>query len=410
MNGNMGNLKSKKLSIINSNDLIKIRTVINNINNNRNEKRTFTNNEFIQYNSNKLIMHNIDELMEPQEEEIIIKKKLLSRKNQLDRENKRDLLKINTERIEIKNKINLINANANKLSEELKTAKNNFNEQIQSLSDYYYQILKKGFDVRRNGLIWVIIKLMELNAFIDYSHFPSFLDVEQINYLMKMGAKVYEVKELIKLFQLLKNKEKMIKEGYIIENKNKEKEEKNEKLNEIKKNNNNKIGDNYVEYLEGVQRKYEGDVVFTLNDDIEEKNINKTYHYLKDVILNKDHKIMETYYIPGSLSEYFSKDEKFREYFDDVYYLNEEISKRQREIKREREKELKYYRNKFKDINFKDNNIEENMNDINTLIKSEKDKKQTESDKDLFDKVNEENRRNVRKMIFCALFGNGTPM
>ena len=115
----------------------------------------------------------------------------------------------------------------------------------------------------------------------------------------------------------------------------------------------------------------------------------------------------KTYYIPGSLAEYFSKDKKFREYFDDVYYLNEEINKRQREIQRERDKELKYYRNKFRKNG---KNVNENIHEINTFIKPEKEKNQTEKENDLFDHVNEENRRNIRKMIFCALFGNGTPM
>ena len=406
MNTNMGNLKSKKLSIINSQELNKIRTVIhNNIGNDRNIKRSFTNNKNILSYQNNLILSKIEEIIEPKEEELVIKQKLLSQKTYLDKENKKNLYIINTERNQIKDKISEIDERISKISEELRIAKNNFNEHIQSLSDYYYQILKKGFDVRRNGLSWVIIKLMELNAFIDASHFPNFLDAHQINYLMRIGAKIYEVKELIKLFQLFKKKEKIIKEGYIDQNRNKEKEEKKEKLDEIKKNNKNKIGNNYIEFLEGIQQKYDNAVNFNLDDDLEEKNINKTSKYLKEIILHENE--FKTYYIPGSLAEYFSKDKKFREYFDDVYYLNEEINKRQREIQRERDKELKYYRNKFRKNG---KNVNENIHEINTFIKPEKEKNQTEKENDLFDHVNEENRRNIRKMIFCALFGNGTPM
>ena len=406
MNTNMGNLKSRKLSIINSQELNKIRTVINNnIGNDRNIKRSFTNNKNLLSYQNNLILSKIDEIIEPKEEELVIKQKLLSQKTYLDKENKKNLYIINTERNQIKDKISEIDERISKISEELRIAKNNFNEHIQSLSDYYYQILKKGFDVRRNGLSWVIIKLMELNAFIDASHFPNFLDAHQINYLMRIGAKIYEVKELIKLFQLFKKKEKIIKEGYIDQNRNKEKEEKKEKLDEIKKNNKNKIGNNYIEFLEGIQQKYDNAVNFNLDDDLEEKNINKTSKYLKEIILHENE--FKTYYIPGSLAEYFSKDKKFREYFDDVYYLNEEINKRQREIQRERDKELKYYRNKFRKNG---KNVNENIHEINTFIKPEKEKNQTEKENDLFDHVNEENRRNIRKMIFCALFGNGTPM
>lgn len=65
-------------------------------------------------------------------------------------------------------------------------------------------------DVRHTGLIWVVIKLLELGAFIDKHHFPTFLNDEQICYLMKIGTKAYELSELIKLFQILKKKTEKI--------------------------------------------------------------------------------------------------------------------------------------------------------------------------------------------------------
>ena len=59
---------------------------------------------------------------------------------------------------------------------------------------------------------------------------------------------------------------------------------------------------------------------------------------------NKNNK--ESYFIPGSLGEYFSRDAKFREYFDDSFYLNEEIKKRQAELKKMKEDEMKHFINK----------------------------------------------------------------
>ena len=118
--------------------------------------------------------------------------------------------------------------------------------------------MRQGIDVRHNGLTWVIVKLLELGAFVDKPHFPSFLNDEQILYLMKIGTKTYELSEYIKLFQILKKKQKTLREKHINDN------IKKEKMNQIQKYKNNKkkkkdknfmIGDDYMIYIEEIQRK-----------------------------------------------------------------------------------------------------------------------------------------------------------
>lgn len=115
---------------------------------------------------------------------------------------------------------------------------------------------------------------------------------------------------------------------------------------------------------------------------------------------------MELYFIPGSLAEYFSKDKKFRQYFDDVYYLNEEINKRQRDINKDREIELKYYRNKYKNHYDEHNGEENKRNNINVVDKETN----LNKNKFLIGKETEDDDKNARKMVFAALFGNATPM
>ena len=224
------------------------------------------------------------------------------------------------------------------------------------LSEYYYQILKKGMDVRKSGLSWVVVKLMELNAFIDKNHFPSFLSDSEINYLMRVGVKTYELNELVKLFQLLKIRQKKLRERHIQEDKdieNKKKEEKFNKLKEEHKLNKYNIGNNYVEYMEEIQRKYENVINICLNEKTEEHDINQITEQIKKQILRmqeegieeiNNSKLYELYFIPGSLAQYFSKDKIFRQYFDDIYYLNEEINKRRKELKEEKEVQYKKYR------------------------------------------------------------------
>ena len=253
----------------------------------------------------------------------------------------------------------------------LKNVKDKFNEKVKILKEYYYQILKKGLDVRKDGLSWVIVRLMELNAFIDKNHFPSFLSTSEINYLMKIGIKKYELSELIKLFQILKNRQKNLKEEHIKADKekiNKLKEEKFNKLLESHRDTKYIIGNDYVEYLDEIQRKYENEIDVYLNERTEEDAINKISNKINKYVLtmhdddiseneeNND-KLYEKFFIPGSLSQYFSKDKKFRQYFDDIYYLSKEINKRKNILKEMKDNEFKKYKNLIKD-----NFIMENKN------------------------------------------------
>ena len=270
---------------------------------------------------------------------------------------------------EIKKQKKVLNEEYNSLNKEIKfchniykKAKSKLEQRIKTLSAYYYQILKKGVDVRHTGLIWVVIKLLELGAFIDKHHFPTFLNDEQICYLMKIGTKAYELSELIKLFQILKKKQKKLREKHINDNIEKEKQEQIEKFNKIKehnKNKNYKIGNDYMEYIEEIQRKYENVINVCLNENKEESNIAKISHDLKQYILHDKNeseeyvkkmgksKNLELLFIPGSLSEYFAKDIRFRQYFDDVFYLNEEINKRQESLAEEKQFYLNHFRNTF---------------------------------------------------------------
>ena len=259
----------------------------------------------------------------------------------------------------IEEKIKENNIILNNIQIKNKKAKANFTEKVQMLSEYYYQILKKGIDVRKSGLSWVVVKLMELNAFIDKNHFPTFLSDSEINYLMKVGVKTYELNELIKLFQLLKMRQKKLRERHVQEDKDKENQKKEETFNKLKeahKGNKYNIGNDYVEYMEEIQRKYENVINACLNEKTEENDINQISEKIKKQILKmqddgideiNNSKLYELYFIPGSLAQYFSQDKIFRQYFDDIYYLNEEINKRRIELKKEKEIEYKKYRKKL---------------------------------------------------------------
>jgi hypothetical protein len=246
---------------------------------------------------------------------------------------------------------------------KLKKSKDKFNEKVKFLKEYYYQILKKGLDVRKDGLSWVVVKLSELNAFIDKNHFPAFLSSSEIDYLMKIGIKKYELSELIKLFQLLRNTQKKLKEDHIKADRDKINKIKDEKFNQLLETNKDEkfnIGNHYAEYMEEIQRKYENVINIYLNEKAEEEGLNKISQKINKYVLTmkdddiydngkNDDNLYELFFIPGSLSQYFARDKKFRQYFDDIYYLNEEINKRREQLKEMKDNEFKKYKNLLKD-------------------------------------------------------------
>ena len=263
-----------------------------------------------------------------------------------------------------------LNEDYKKLNKEIKywdaihkKERSKLEQRIKALSTYYYQILKKGIDVRHTGLTWVIVRLLELGAFVDKHHFPSFLNDEQILYLMKIGTKTYELSEFIKLFQILKKKQKTLREKHLNDNIKKEKmlqQQKSKKTLKRRKDKNFLIGDDYMEYIEEIQRKYENVINICLNENKEESNIAKISYDLKQYILqdkieednNKNDskgkgKKLELLFIPGSLSEYFAQDKRFRQYFDDVFYLNDENNKRRDILNKEKQEYLNQYRSKI---------------------------------------------------------------
>ena len=93
---------------------------------------------------------------------------------------------------------------------------------------------------------------------------------------------------------------------------------------------------------------------------------------------------MELLFIPGSLSEYFAKDIRFRQYFDDIFYLNEEINKRRKELREEKEKEYKKYRDLI------------NLNNTNYFIKMISEK----------GKIPKSPRISENDKLLAILFGN----
>ena len=81
-------------------------------------------------------------------------------------------------------------------------------ELLREHRSYYLEILKKGKDFRKEGLIWVVRNLLELQVNLEYHQFPKYLNYEQIDYLKNLGKIMLEESELKIIIKVLQQKKK----------------------------------------------------------------------------------------------------------------------------------------------------------------------------------------------------------
>jgi hypothetical protein len=96
------------------------------------------------------------------------------------------------------------------INDELNYYKN-INEELQKEHQIYYlDILKKGNDCRKDGLVWVVKNLLELQINLEYHHFPKYLSHEQINF-KKIGNAISRRKRTKNNFKSIKKETKRYK-------------------------------------------------------------------------------------------------------------------------------------------------------------------------------------------------------
>ena len=115
---------------------------------------------------------------------------------------------------EFTEKISILNDKKKILENELKIINNELgyykhvnDELFREHRSYYMDILKKGVDLRKEGLVWVVKNLIELQVNLEYQHFPKYLTHEQIDYLKFLARLILEETELKIIIKVLKKKQ-----------------------------------------------------------------------------------------------------------------------------------------------------------------------------------------------------------
>ena len=77
---------------------------------------------------------------------------------------------------------------------------------VKNQRNYYLDLLKKGYDVRDEGLIWVVKRLLEIETKLEYHHFPKFLDHNQIKYIIEIANLSLEEAQLKTILKIVEKK------------------------------------------------------------------------------------------------------------------------------------------------------------------------------------------------------------
>jgi hypothetical protein len=93
------------------------------------------------------------------------------------------------------------------INNELNYYKQVNEELIREHRTYYMGLLKKGMDYRKEGLVWIVKNLLELQINLEYQHFPKYLTHEHIDYLIKLANLLLEQSELVIIIKVLRKKQ-----------------------------------------------------------------------------------------------------------------------------------------------------------------------------------------------------------
>ena len=152
--------------------------------------------------------------------------------------------------------------------------------------NYYLDLLNKGYDIRNEGLVWIVKRLLEIQTKLEYHHFPKYLDNDQADYIIELANLNLEEAQLKIVIDVLQKKQnnlhdkfnKEMVEKLLILSKQREsqaKEDFNSKFKMVKENKFSQE-DKLHHILHDIYKKYEG--AFKINsikhfDEMREKKI-----------------------------------------------------------------------------------------------------------------------------------------
>ena len=275
----------------------------------------------------------------------VIDKEEVNEKNQLN-QIKNSIEKLELELIrtkyELKSEIKKLDSERINLNEQLEICKNELLFMkiahvylTKEQRNYYLDLLNKGYDIRNEGLVWIVKRLLEIQTKLEYHHFPKYLDKDQADYIIELANINLEEAQLKIVIDVLQKKQnnihnninkQMIKKILVLSKKRKTQllEDNNSIYKSQIKEKNNKFEkeDKLYNILNEIYKKYAD--AFKINglkqfDELREKKITKE---LKMSLLeggtNGPHQNLDE--LTGLL-EFLSNNQDNKDYFEFILKL-----------------------------------------------------------------------------------------
>ena len=288
--------------------------------------------------------------------------------------------------------INEIKKKIETITKEINKYKYLFNELKEQQVEYYLDKLKKGEDTRKEGLSWIVQKLMELKVNVEPNLFPYYLDQEQIEFIIKISQLDFELHQLRIILKTFKDKRKHFLNEKIYKNKSNNKlrdDLKNLRLQKFNKEDNSLAGD----------INFEIDFNSCFNEFLKEKGIKNP----KIIELQKKFKIKEGF---NAFIKYKTEDNKLHLITRRIrnkmnIYAKTNDSKLFEDIKKHEIKFIDLETEYFKDFA----QISERIEKLDEMIERLK-REEYLIFKEKMKLVRESDRQKNYETIFNALFGN----
>ena len=205
---------------------------------------------------------------------------------------------------------------------------------IKEQRKYYLDLLRQGYDIRNEGLVWIVRRLLEIQTKLEYHHFPKYLYNDQINYIIELANLNLEEAQLKIVLNVLEKKQQKLQTQIhetvmnrilILSNQRHRRQsgvaietlEKAKKLmNEYKKEKN--ISNNINE----IYKKYESAFKYNTEKQIEDNKEERMLMELKMVLLERGGgNCTEGYDELSKVIEFMNKDQDKKDYFEFILRL-----------------------------------------------------------------------------------------